>query len=222
MMIEQQNALPGFDLKKGDLLFQLRKGGELEWIISRLFAGYSGMALNHVAISTGSGELVEAVMPRVQKTTLTQFIDKSVCDGLGRPCILVARLKSTWQPLVDEALAFADEQLHIPYNSDFSPDSHSQSDISNRAWYCSAFVLEAFRTANQGKSVFPETPMGFRDLETGEVFPYWVEFYRKVGQPIPEGEPGSHPALLSCSDKLDVIKVMGQLPARQAANEQLA
>ncbi|WP_161787447.1 YiiX/YebB-like N1pC/P60 family cysteine hydrolase [Endozoicomonas numazuensis] len=214
--------MPVLDLQKGDLLFQLRKGGELEWIISRLFAGYNGMALNHVAIATGREELVEAVMPKVQKIALTQFIDKSVCDGLGRPCILVARLKSPWQSLVDDALAFTDDQLHIRYNSDFSPDSQAHSDIRSRAWYCSALVLEAFRKANEGEPIFPETPMGFRDLETGEIFPYWTEFYQKMGQPVPEGQPGSHPALLSCSDKLDVIRVMGQLPARQAANEQLA
>ncbi|WP_257253401.1 MULTISPECIES: YiiX/YebB-like N1pC/P60 family cysteine hydrolase [unclassified Endozoicomonas] len=220
-MTEQPNSMPIPELQKGDLLFQLRKGGELEWVISRLFAGYNGMALNHVAIATESGELVEAVMPKVQTITLTQFMDKSVCDGLGRPCILVARLKSPWLPLVNKALAFADQQLHIPYNRDFSPQGHARSDISERAWYCSALVLEAFRSANEGEPVFPETPMGFRDLETGEILPYWVDFYQKVGQPIPEGEPGSHPALLSCSDKLDVIRVVGQLPARQATNGQL-
>ena len=33
------------DLQKGDLIFQLRTGGELEYVISRLFAGYNNMAL---------------------------------------------------------------------------------------------------------------------------------------------------------------------------------
>ncbi|WOG28048.1 YiiX/YebB-like N1pC/P60 family cysteine hydrolase [Endozoicomonas sp. 8E] len=221
-MTEQPKAISIPELQKGDLLFQLRKGGELEWVISRLFAGYNGMALNHVAIAREDGELVEAVMPKVQTISLNQFIDKSVCDGLGRPCILLARLKSPWLALVDKALAFADEQLHSPYNRNFSPEGHARSDISDRAWYCSALILEAFRSANKGESVFPETPMGFRDLETGELFPYWIDFYKKMGQPIPEGEPGSHPALLSCSDKLEVVRVVGQLPARQSINGQLA
>lgn len=147
------------------------------------------MALNHVAMVRSSGELVEAVMPKVQTITLNQFIGKSVCDGLGRPCILVARLKSPWLPLVDKALAFVDEQLHIPHNDGVSSEDHAQSDIGGRICYCSDLVLEAFRLANKGEPIFPEA--------------------------------GSHPALLSSSNRLDVIRVIGQLPARQAASEQL-
>ncbi len=194
-------------LQKGDLLFQLRTGGELEWIISRLFAGHNGMAINHVAICSGDDEVIEAVMPRVQKTTLDYFISRSVVDGLHRPCILHARIKSDLTDLPEKAVAFADQQLELPYSIDYSS--------RNRSWYCSALILEAFRNANADIPVFPETPMSFRDLETGEFFPYWVELYKTIGQPIPEGEPGSHPALLSCSDKLEVINVLGQLPVRQ-------
>ncbi|MRI33366.1 hypothetical protein EOPP23_10255 [Endozoicomonas sp. OPT23] len=194
-------------LQKGDLLFQFRTGGELEWIISRLFAGYNGMAINHVAIYSGENEVIEAIMPRVQKTTLDYFISRSVVDGLDRPCILHARVKPRYSALAEGAVAFADQQLQLPYNIDYSAKS--------RSWYCSALILEAFRYANGNIPVFPETPMGFRDLETGELFPYWVELYKTIGQSIPEGEPGSHPALLSCSDKLEVVGLLGQLPVRQ-------
>ena len=38
------------DLLPGDLIFQLRSGGEAEWVISRLFAGRDGAAINHVAL----------------------------------------------------------------------------------------------------------------------------------------------------------------------------
>lgn len=202
-------------LKKGDLLFQLRTGGELEWVISRIFAGYNGMALNHVALYTGNQELVEAVMPKVQKTTVDQFMKRAVKDGLGRPCILVARLSEPYLPLVSDAIQFAESQLHQPYNSDYCS--------GEKAWYCSELILESFRSANRGEPVFPQTPMGFRDLETDELLPFWVSFYEKLGQPIPEGKPGSHPALLSCSDKLEIIKIIGELPAslnRQFSTDQ--
>ena len=194
-------------LRKGDLLFQLRTGGELEWIISRLFAGHNGMAINHVAICSGDDEVIEAVMPRVQKTSLDYFISRSVVDGCDHPCILHCRVKPEFLKLTEKAVAFADQQLQLPYDIDYSSQK--------RSWYCSALILEAFRYANGNDPVFPETPMGFRDLETGELFPYWIELYKTIGQPIPEGEPGSHPALLSCSEHLEIMEVFGQLPVRQ-------
>lgn len=194
------------DLQKGDLLFQLRTGGELEYAISRLFAGYDNMALNHVAIYCGNGQVTEAIMPRVKATTVDHFIQRSAKDTKNRPCVIQARLKPEFQHLVNDAVAFVRNQESLPYDNQYSG--------RRQAWYCSELILEAFRHANDGCFVFPQTPMGFRDVETGELFPYWVRLYQQAGKPIPEGEPGSHPALLSCSEKLDVIEIMGQMPAR--------
>ena len=56
--------------------------------------------------------------------------------------------------------------------------------------------------------------MSFRDMDSGEIMPFWVQHYDAINQNIPEGQPGSHPALLSCSDKLMVVNIMGALPAR--------
>ncbi|MFK0571397.1 16S rRNA (guanine(527)-N(7))-methyltransferase RsmG [Endozoicomonas sp.] len=39
-------------------------------------------------------------------------------------------------------------------------------------------------------------------------------FYKAAGREVPEGLPGSHPALLSCSDMLVPINIMGSLPAK--------
>ena len=195
------------NLQKGDLLFQLRTGGELEYVISRLFAGYNNMALNHVGIYCGNGELVEAIMPQVKTTAVDHFIQRSVADTQNRPCVLQARLIPEYAHLTDAAVTFARELINEPYDNQYCD--------KRKGWYCSELVLEAFRYANDGCFVFPQTPMGFRDLETGELFPYWAKLYQKAGKPVPEGEPGSHPALLSRSEKLDVINISGQLPARQ-------
>lgn len=198
------------DLLPGDLLFQLRAGGEAEWVISRLFAGRNGIAINHVALYDGDGMVIEAVMPQVKKTSLDEFIGSSVLDNHGRPCVLVCRLGTVYSSLIPSVLEFAEQQLAIPYD----PHYRQSQDDHKKSWYCSELIIHAFRCANGGEFVFEETPMNFRDIETGELMPFWVDHYKVVGQDIPEGLPGSHPALLSCSDKLVSINIMGALPAR--------
>ncbi len=194
------------DLLPGDLLFQLRCGGEAEWVISRLFAGRNGMAINHVAIYDGDGQVVEAVMPEVRKTSMDEFVQNSVLDNHGRPCVLVCRVLADHVRLVAQALTFAEDAVAHTYDHHYSNSKHS--------WYCSELIIDAFRHANGGEFLFEETPMSFRDMDSGELIPFWVDHYRLIGQPVPEGEPGSHPALLSCSDDIRTIKVMGMLPVK--------
>lgn len=198
------------DLLPGDLLFQLRAGGEAERVISRLFAGRDGIAINHVALYDGDGMVIEAVMPQVKKTSLDDFVNSSVLDNHGRPCVLVCRLAADYSVLVSAALEFAELQLAIPYDPHYSQSKENQQ----KSWYCSELIVHAFRSANEGCFLFEETPMSFRDMDTGELMPFWIDHYKAVGQDIPEGLPGSHPALLSCSDKLVSINILGSLPAK--------
>lgn len=206
------------DLQKGDLLFQLRVGGDVEYIISRLFAGRNGVSLNHVAIACGNNEIIEACRPQVHRIKVDHFLQKSVRDTAGQPCVIHARILPELQSLTDAAVSFAEQQVGQCYDDQYSNKKHSnkQHRSKRQEWYCSELILEAFRYANKGHFVFPETPMSFRDMETGELFPYWTTFFKKAGKPIPEGEPGSHPALMSCSEKLEILSVMGQMPARQS------
>ena len=209
------------NLQKGDLLFQLRSGGELEYAISRVFAGYNGMLLNHVAVYCGEGEcgegeygeekVVEATIPQVRCISPEHFLQRSVLDTSGRHCVVHARLLPEYQHLNEKAVEFILEQLDKPYDYHYMSKEKASRE---KGWYCSELILEAWRFANHGRFVFPQIPMGFRDMETNELLPYWVQHYNKAGKPIPEGEPGSHPALLSCSEKIDIISVIGQLPSR--------
>lgn len=194
------------DLLPGDLLFQLRSGGEAEWVISRLFAGRDGKAINHVAIYDGDGQVIEAVMPEVQKSSMDDFINRSVRDNRGNPCILVCRVKPQYSGLLSKVLEFAEGIVEHPY------DPHYTS--GKKSWYCSELIVDAFRAANNGEFLFEETPMSFRDMDSGEILPYWKQHYSSINREIPEGQPGSHPALLSCSNELMVVNIMGALPAR--------
>lgn len=202
------NRLAALDdqLQPGDLLFQLSQGPEPAFLISRLFAGVNGQALNHVGLYGGGGHVIEAMAPQVQETALAAFVQRSVLDTGGRPCITAFRLRP---PLADRlgagAVDFARQCLRAPYDHSYGQDS---------GWYCSQLVLAAFKWANGGQAVFQETAMSFRDPQTGAVFPYWADYYQRRGEPLPEGQPGSHPALLSLSDQLDSIAVLGALPFR--------
>ena len=190
------------DLLPGDLLFQLRAGGEEEFAISRLFPGRDGVAINHVAIYDGDGMVIEAVSPGVQKTVTEDFISRSVLDNHGRPCVLVCRLKSVYSSLIPDALEFAEQLLASGHSHCASSPSESL-----KSWYCSELIVHAFRHANEGYFFF-ETPMSLCDMETGELMP------KESGHATRQGLPGSHPALLSSSERLLCVNVMGALPAR--------
>ncbi len=47
--------------------------------------------------------------------------------------------------------------------------------------------------------------------QTGKVFGYWEQHYRQVGRPVPQGEPGSHPSLLTLSEAIEVVHCYGDL-----------
>lgn len=206
MDVPQTEPIITEDLLPGDLLFQLRSGGEAEWVISRLFAGRDGKAINHVGIYDGDGQVIEAVMPEVRKCSMEAFIKRSVKDNNGNPCIMVCRVKPRYSGLLPKVLEFAEGVVEHPY------DPHYTS--GKKSWYCSELVVDAFKAANNGEFLFEETPMSFRDIESGEILPYWEQHYGAVNREIPEGQPGSHPALLSCSEELVVVNIMGALPAR--------
>ena len=190
-------------VQPGDLLFQLCVGGEREWLISRLFEAVGKQAINHVALYAGGGQVIEAVAPAIIKTPIDVFIGRSVKDLHNKPCVMVSRLKTPYEPLIPAAIKFAEKQLAQPYDDSYGSQS---------GWYCSQLILEAFRYANHDKYLFERTAMSFRDPETGEIFPYWIEYYKAQGVPVPQGEMGSHPALISLSDKLNLIKTLGSLP----------
>src|SRR5690606_33541630 len=50
----------------------------------------------------------------------------------------------------------------------------------------------------------------FNDPDTGQPFPAWVEYYRDLGIPIPEGEPGLNPGGMSRSPHLDIVYAYGR------------
>lgn len=114
---------------------------------------------------------------------------------------MVARLNSNYQHLIPKAQAYGLEQRNIPYDELYLTDT--------TAPYCSEMIVDMFRYANGGNDFFPEIPMSFKDINTGVVFPSWVEYYAKFGMEVPDGEPCSNPGSLSKDSRLSVYEVIG-------------
>ena len=82
--------------------------------------------------------------------------------------------------------------------------------IENDEYYCSELIYLAFKEANDGQPVFQLQAMTFNDPDTQKPFPIWVDYYKKLGKPIPEGQPGLNPGGISRSEYIEIIHYYGK------------
>ena len=155
-----------------------------------------------VACVRSGVNVIEAVYPRVHLISLQAFLNREK-DDFGRPRVFVGRLKVEFRRLIPKAIQVARGMVGTAYDPMFMP--------SDRAYYCSELVVDAFKCANGGKEFFPEHPMSFRDMETNEIPHYWKERFEKFGMQVPEGEPGSNPGSISLSCHIDIVHRYGFL-----------
>jgi uncharacterized protein YycO len=173
--------------------------------IEEVKTGIFGARISHVGVFlrvAGVPYVVEAFPPEVRLTPFPVYARRAV-DVLKRPRICVGRLRPEDQHLIPAALSFARGLRGLPYDQVFL--------TGEDAYYCSELVVDMFRAAAQGADVFPEEPMSFRDETTGEILEYWVRYYAQFGRPVPDGEPGSHPATISKSDRLSIVARLGDV-----------
>ncbi|MBO4655181.1 MAG: hypothetical protein J5644_06525 [Bacteroidales bacterium] len=115
--------------------------------------------------------------------------DFTLTDG-SLPVMEVMRLKDNAEAAmyVEKAKTFVGRG----YDMYFSPDNDEQ--------YCSELVRNSYIT-NRGTYLFDEAPMNFKSAD-GTFPPYWVELFDLLGEPIPQGVPGTNPADMSKAEKL--------------------
>lgn len=187
-------------LKAGDIIFQDLDCGPLCEAIEAVTQGAEGRDFSHCAMAVehdGKIMLAEAIGSGVQLTPLAVFLQRSGDTGVIKN-LMVARLAPSYQHLIPEATQFTLNQLGQPYDREFIMD--------NGSWYCSELIYEAFRQANDGEEVFSLEPMTFKAPGTEDYFPVWKEYYEELGAPIPEGDPGINPGLISRSPKLQIVE----------------
>jgi hypothetical protein len=180
-------------LKSGDLLFQSMNCGPLCEAINEVTSGYQGHDFSHlglVYIKNDSIFVIEAAGSSVKITPYETF------KTYTAEKMFVGRLKRKYRALIPEAIAFALQQIGVPYDEEYV--------YNNGKYYCSELLYDAFLHANK-KPLFDLFPMTFKSPKTEEYFEVWVDYYKKLNIEIPEGKPGCNPGGISTSDKLKII-----------------
>jgi len=189
-----------FELQAGDLLFQDLDGSSLSDAIEEVTAEQKVMSFSHVGIAIPIDNkglmILEAIGDRVQLNDLDSFLTRSL-NSDRMPQVLVARLKDQYQDRIKEALDYGKSLLGLPYDPTYL--------MSDSTYYCSELIYEIFKHSGDGSELFSLNPMTFKDPKTGRFHPVWLEYYKKLGVDIPEGQPGCNPNGMSESNKLDWV-----------------
>ncbi|WP_430614034.1 YiiX/YebB-like N1pC/P60 family cysteine hydrolase [Flavobacterium sp. JP2137] len=180
-------------LQSGDLIFQNLQCGPMCDAINEVTTGYKNLKFNHiglVVLKEDQAFVIEAGGQSVKSTPLQQFLSYS------SQTMYLGRVKEAYTSLIPEAIAFATEQIGLPYDDDFLYD--------NGKYYCSELIYDAFKYAYK-KPFFKLYPMTYKPLGSADYFPVWVSYFEALGQPIPEGLPGCNPGGISTSDKINIL-----------------
>lgn len=170
-------------LQNGDLIFQANEDGGFVDAIENVTAGI----WSHVGIiqlrEDGIYVLEATPAQGVVRTSLDDFLDASARDADGRPLVRIGRIRGLTSAEAAAAIERAETWLGRPYDAAFAPGTE--------ALYCSELVYEAF-LREDGSPVFHAHPMTFKGPD-GETDPYWIRYYERLEQEIPEGVPGTNP-----------------------------
>ncbi|KQR11616.1 MULTISPECIES: YiiX/YebB-like N1pC/P60 family cysteine hydrolase [Xanthomonas] len=180
----------------GDLLFVTAARSGLSGAIDDATATQGERSFDHVALVAHDGDtevVLHADEQGSREQPLQAFIDEATAKQRQ---IVVYRLTPAHRPAIADAIAQARRMLGKPYNQTYVQDDNS--------YYCSDFIERAFR-AHQ---VFALQPMNFKNLQTGNVSPYWTDFYRNRGMAVPQGLPGTNPNDMA---KAAALRVVGPL-----------
>ncbi|GGB69158.1 hypothetical protein GCM10007424_06400 [Flavobacterium suaedae] len=194
LLISISASAQKMQLQDGDLIFQDMDCGPLCDAIEAVTEGYNGNDFSHMGMvyyKNDSIYILEAAGSAVRLTTLEKF-----SENTKKP-MYVGRVKKKYKKLIPLAISFSLQQMGVPYDDEYVYD--------NGNYYCSELIYDAFMFANGGKPFFQLYPMTYKQPNTNEFFPAWVEYYKSIGATIPEGLPGCNPGGMSVSDKIEII-----------------
>lgn len=192
-----------YNIQQGDILFQDLDCGAPCDAIEKVTEGVAGMDFSHCGIVVdidGQLKVVEAY-GKVQAVSIDDFLNRSK-DPNGQPKVVIGRLKEGQKILAEKGAAISKSYLGKGYDKAFA--------MGDDSYYCSELVYECFKTANNNRTFFPLNTMTFKDPETGNYMPFWVDYYKELGMQIPEGEKGINPGAISRNSALEIIRISRQ------------
>lgn len=174
----------GPQLHTGDLLFQVGAASAMEEAITAATERDTMLNFTHVGIFLTTNEadsVLEATSDGgVRIVPLADFLNRAGRIA-GRPGVVAMRLRDTAG--VALSVKRARQYAGLPYDYSYRP--------GNGRFYCSELVWESYRDTC-GRRIFPARPMNFRAAD-GTMPAFWTELFEKLGEPIPEGVPGTNP-----------------------------
>ena len=132
--------------------------------------------------------------------TLAYGVDRHPLDTLLKQFTLHrGNAKATF-----EVMRLADDKHVLSYVEKAKTllgEPYDQSFLAeNGKHYCTELVYDAYVDAD-GHHLFETVPMNFKNAE-GEMPAYWTWLFGELGEPIPQGEPGTNPQQLHASPLL--------------------
>ncbi len=181
----------GYVPQEGDLLFVVGGTSDFSEAITDATAWKDSVGFAHVAIVA----LDEDGLPYVIEATSDRGVTLTEWDAFlsSAPGVVVKRVNIDFR--ASEAIARAKEHLGEPYDWSYRPD--------NGKMYCSELVYESYLDS-YGAPLFQAQPMNFRDPQ-GNMPAFWTDLFERLGEPIPEGLPGTNPNDLSKSPILTEV-----------------
>ena len=194
-------SLQGEELKSGDLIFVCEGKSDFSKAISDATAFSDSLKFVHVGIieiEENKEIMVIEASPEegVRKITLEKFLESS-------PQVLYKRLTIDFP--VKEVLNNAISYIGQPYDWWYLPD--------NGKMYCSELIYESYLDSS-GNPIFTSNPMNFR-YPDGTMPQFWIDLFNELGQPVPEGIPGTNPSDISKSPLLQTLSISSGLSLSQ-------
>jgi hypothetical protein len=192
-------------LQTGDLVFvalpldYMSDTTEMGSAIAASTGDNVGINYIHVAIAEVANDsvwIIDATLAHgVDRHPLDTFLCDFTLDDGSLPQMDIMRLNDNSQAakFVENAKQFTGRD----YDIYFLPDNDEQ--------YCSELVRNSYIDEN-GQHLFSDAPMNFKS-DDGTFPPYWVWLFEQIGQPIPQGLPGTNPNAMSkekCLKKVDI------------------
>ena len=193
-----------YNPKEGDLLFQNLDCGPLCESIENVEEGINGSKISHVGIlikGTDNNWYVAEALDKVKITPLNEFLYRSK-DASGNPKVIVGRIKDKYSSYTSGFKNRLQALYNKPYDDEFK--------IGNNKFYCCELVYEVFQN-KEGKHLFKLKPMTFRNMHTGKIDSVWINYFKKLEIPVPEGKLGCNPANYSKSNKIRIIYSYGKM-----------